>query len=334
MFPAKVAEVVVIGPTADAGPLGAAIRDAVNAWNLASAQRHRMVLLRGAAQRAEDLDPCDVVVGVFDPKQTGVDILGEVLRARRAGKVVLVWLIAKSPPGGACSGEDGALVNLAHQLRALGVSPRYLGEGDRDVESRMRSALNDDLSSSILRALTAGADWTMPERQVTTCRTPVPQLGPYIWGVTVVNDGTSLAVGLTVSVQAVDAEGDLVTGGAVRSRQSTVDVFSKLRVARWPQEHGPMLDVDPAALARRRSFLTTPMNVLAAHTALDFPSWLRPRQHASALYELRPDASPRVHIQFEDEAGCMWSRTNDDEPQQLSPSPTSRNQLVRSTVTS
>jgi hypothetical protein len=65
------------------------------------------------------------------------------------------------------------------------------------------------------------------------------------------------------------------------------------------------------------------MDLLAAHNARDFPRWLRPNQHASALYSLEPNASPTVRIKFEDEAGEVWSRANDAEPERVS-STTSR----------
>jgi hypothetical protein len=65
------------------------------------------------------------------------------------------------------------------------------------------------------------------------------------------------------------------------------------------------------------------MDLLAAHNILDFPRWLRPDQHASALYSLEPDASPNVRIRFEDEAGDVWSRVNDTEPERVSSKPSS-----------
>jgi hypothetical protein len=41
---------------------------------------------------------------------------------------------------------------------------------------------------------------------------------------------------------------------------------------------------------------------------------------------LELNASPRVRIQFEDEAGEVWSRTNDAEPERFSPSIGARSQ--------
>jgi hypothetical protein len=159
---------------------------------------------------------------------------------------------------------------------------------------------------------------------VTNYRTPVALLGPQIWAVTVMNHSLSLATDVTVRVDAVDREGNDLLDGARRSTQSLSDVFAKLRTGPWPDEHRPLIDRSGVSLARGPSFLTNAMDVVAAHTALDFPRWLRPNQHASALYALEPNASPRVRVKFKDEAGEVWSRTNDAEPERVSSSPASK----------
>jgi hypothetical protein len=51
---------------------------------------------------------------------------------------------------------------------------------------------------------------------------------------------------------------------------------------------------------------------------MGFPRWLRPNQHASAIYSLSLNASLRVRIQFEDAAGELWSKVNDAEPERVS----------------
>jgi hypothetical protein len=61
----------------------------------------------------------------------------------------------------------------------------------------------------------------------------------------------------------------------------------------------------------------TRTDLLAAHTALDFQRWLRPNQHASALYTADPNPCRDVYVQFEDEAGDVWSKTNDAEPERV-----------------
>jgi hypothetical protein len=146
----------------------------------------------------------------------------------------------------------------------------------------------------------------------------VALLGPQIWAVTVVNHSTSLAVGLQVSVAAVDTEGNAVPTGARRSTQAIADVFAKLRAGRWPDEHHPLSDPRGVLPAQQPIFLGSRMDLLAAHNVVDFPRWLRPNQHASALYSLEPNTSPHVRIKFEDEAGEVWSRANDTEPERIS----------------
>jgi hypothetical protein len=136
--------------------------------------------------------------------------------------------------------------------------------------------------------------------------------------VTVVNHSTSLVAGLQVSVGAVDSEGRARPGGAKRSRQAIADVVAKLGAGPWPDEHHPLSDPRGVLPARQPIFLSSRMELLAAHNAMDFPRWLRPNQHASALYSLEPNASLKVRIKFEDEAGEVWSRANDAEPERVS----------------
>ena len=58
-------------------------------------------------------------------------------------------------------------------------------------------------------------------------------------------------------------------------------------------------------------------DVLVAHVADGFPSGLAPDESAVALYVLPAGAAPVVAMEFKDEAGVWWSRTNDEEPERL-----------------
>jgi hypothetical protein len=198
----------------------------------------------------------------------------------------------------------------------------------------VQSAIGADLSGTNLSQLTEGFESAVPPaRQLTIYRTPVAVLGPHIWAVTVVNHSTSLAVGLQVSVDAVDSEGNELPDGARRSTQAIADVFAKLRTGPWPVEHHPLTDPGGVLPAGRPVFLINRTDIVAAHNALEFPRWLRPNQHASALYSLESNAFPRVRIQFEDEAGKLWSRTNDAEPERVSSSVPGRGELRRTGFT-
>ncbi|BBZ47934.1 hypothetical protein MPRM_52150 [Mycobacterium parmense] len=179
-------------------------------------------------------------------------------------------------------------------------------------------------------AMAKGLESTAPAGQVTIYRTPVALLGPQIWAVTVANQSASLAIDVQVSVDAVDSEGRSIPGGARRSTQAIADVFARLRTGPWPDEHHPLIEPGGVLPTRQQVFLASRMDLVAAHNAVDFPRWLRPNQHASALYSLGPDASLRVRIQFEDEAGEVWSRTNDADPERVSPPPPSRRERHRS----
>ncbi|BBZ38231.1 MULTISPECIES: hypothetical protein [Mycobacterium] len=167
-------------------------------------------------------------------------------------------------------------------------------------------------------ALAKGVESAAPPRQVTIYRTPVALLGPRIWAVTVVNHGSSLAVDLQVSVDAVDSRGHGVPGGATRSTQTVADVFARLSAGRWPDAHHPLLEPGGVLPTRRPAFLANRMDLIAAHNAVNFPRWLRPNQHASALYRLESNASLNVRIQYEDETGTVWSRANDAERERVS----------------
>jgi hypothetical protein len=331
VFAAHVAEVVIASPD-DNGRFRTAIGHALNWWNSVSAERHQIVLVpsigRYGTPAAEDLhrtdtaesiDHCDVFIAVFDPmRPDAAKAIGDVARAKRAGKLALAWLIAESPSDVLGADDEAWLSDVTQRLTKEGTIPRFIGHGGSRFESRLQSAIAADLANTNLSTLTVPFNVAARTRQVTTHRTPVALLGPQIWAVTVVNHSTSLATDLTVRVDAIDAEGRDLPGGASRSRQAIADVFAKLRAGPWPDAHRPLMDPGGVSPAREPSLLTNRMDLLAAHTALNFPRWLRPNQHASALYELEGNASPQVHIQFEDESGAVWSRTNDAEPEQVS----------------
>jgi hypothetical protein len=338
VFAARVAEVVIASPD-DTDRFHPALGQALNWWNAASGQRHEIVLMPSGGQHrtagAERLNPSaasaqiagrgDVFIAIFDPaRRDVVEVMGDVDRAQRAGKLVLAWLLAESPSFHDLSADDQAwLGDVAHRLSKAGIVPRYLGQRDAHFESRLQTAITADLTYRNLGKLAGGFEKASPVPQLGIYRTPVALLGPQIWAVTVVNHSVSLVVGLQVSVAAVDSEGRARPGGAKRSRQAIADVVAKLRVGPWPDEHHPLCDSRGVFPAEQPIFLGSRMDLLAAHNARDFPHWLRPNQHASALYSLEPNASPTVRIKFEDEAGEVWSRANDAEPERVS-STTSR----------
>ncbi|HEY1841015.1 MAG TPA: hypothetical protein VGG53_12505 [Mycobacterium sp.] len=333
MFTAHVAEVAIASP-GGTDRFRTAITRALNWWNGESGQRFQFVLMPSVGpNRAADaerldsseeatgnVDRYDVFIAVLDPVRPDViEVMDDVERAKRAGKVVLAWLIAESPPHSLGSDDRVWLGDVTQRLTKDGICPRYIGPEDAHFENRLHSAITADLSDTNLSALTEGFETASPAPQLTIYRTPVTLLGPQIWAVTVMNHSTSLAVGLQVAVDAVDSEGNDVPNGARRSTQAIADVFAKLRTGRWPDVYHPLTDPDGMLPGGQPAFLISRMEVLAAHSALDFPRWLRPNQHASALYSLEPNASPAVRITFEDEAGEVWSRANDAEPERVSP---------------
>jgi hypothetical protein len=329
VFAARVAEVVIASPD-DTDRFRNAVGQALNWWNAARGQRHEIVLMpsdgqhrTAEAQRfnpseesAQIVDRGDVFIAVFDPMGRNVaQVMGDVDRAKRAGKLVLAWLLAESPSDGLSADDQAWLGDVTQRLSKSGVIPRYLGRGDAHIEGRLQTAITADLTHRNLGALASEFERASPERRLTIYRTPVALLGPQIWAVT---HGDALVVGLQVSVDAVDSEGRVRPDGAKRSRQAIADVIAKVRAGRWPDEHHPLSDPPGGLPAQQPIFLSSRMDLLAAHNVLDFPRWLRPNQHASALYSLEPDTSPNVRIKFEDEAGEMWSGANDAEPKRVS----------------
>jgi hypothetical protein len=310
VFPAHVVE-VAIAALGDTGRFRTAIGQALNGWNSASAERHQIVLVPSTGQRrtdaGESLDLTDVVISAFDPTRREVDdVMRDILRAKGEGKLVLAWLIAESPSHGISPDDQGLVDDLAERLTSAGISPRYIGQRDADFESRLHDAITADLTYATLSPLTERFESTASVRQVTIYRTPVPVLGPHIFAVTVANHSTSVAIDLKVLVD------------ATRSKQENADVFAKLRTSGWPAVHRSPVEPGAVPPGHTGTFPMTRTDLLAAHTALDFPRWLRPNQHASALYAATPNACPHVYIQFEDEAGEVWSRTNDAEPESVS----------------
>jgi hypothetical protein len=332
MFAARVAEVVIASPD-DTDRFRPAIGQALNWWNAASGQRHEIVLmpsgeqhraagaepLKRSAESAQIADRGDVFVAVFDPmRRDAIQVMSDVDRAQRAGKLVLAWLLAESPSDGLSADDQARLGDVTQRLTKAGVTPRYLGQGDAHFENRLLTAITADLTYRNLGALASQFERASPAHRVRIYRTPVALLGPQIWAVTVVNHSASLIVGLQVSVDAVDSGGRARPGGATRSKQAIADVMAKLRTGPWPDEHHPLSDPRGVVPARQPVFLGSRVDLLAAHNILDFPRWLRPNQNASALYSLEPNASPAVRIKFEDEAGEVWSRANDTEPERVS----------------
>jgi hypothetical protein len=319
VFPAHVVE-VAIASSDDTDRFRTAIGRAMNWWNRQNAERYQILLMpSGGRHRTANgggLDHCDVVIAVVDPMgPTADESLRDALRAKQADKLVFAWFITESPSTGLDPDDQALLAGLTKE----GISPRYIGHGDTHFESRLHDAMTVDLAYANLSLLKEQFESIASARRVTIYRTPVPLLGPGIFAVTVANDSRSLAVELKVRVDAVDYEGNPLPDGVTRSKQELADVFAKLRTSTTSDGYPPLIEPGAESVDRGSVFPLTRMNLLAAHTALDFPRWLRPKQYASALYAVQPNALPHVHIQFEDQAGEVWSRTNDSEPQRIAP---------------
>jgi hypothetical protein len=312
VFTAHVVEVAIASPV-DNARMRAAIEDALHGWN--SAHGHEQNTLLVPSGRA--VDRCDVFIAVVDPTvgNSVTAAISEVLHVKRAGKVTLVWLVT-DPPAPDDSDAQIQLHDPAQQLSRAGIVPRHIGPGDFLVESRLHTALTADLTTIAVAGLTAEFDRVEQAPEVLTSAVPAEFLGSGIWAVTVHNCGPSLVTGLTVAVGAVDAHGKDVPDGVIRSGRAIAasDFFAALRTNPWRGDPPSPTEPGIAVIDRGRRFLAERVDVLAAHTALAFPHWLRPGQHSSALYSVAEDAHPRVRIEYHDDAGIRWSRTDGAAP--------------------
>jgi hypothetical protein len=142
VFIAQVVEVVIAAPD-DTGRFRTAVDHALNWWNSASAERHQIVLVPVRGQHrtaAEDfdhagkpagiLDRYDVLIAVIDPMQrNAVEAIDDLVRAKRAGKLALAWVIAESPSDGLSADDQAWLSSVAQRLAKEGTVARYIGRG-------------------------------------------------------------------------------------------------------------------------------------------------------------------------------------------------------------
>jgi hypothetical protein len=318
VFTAHVVEVAITSPV-DSARLRAVIEHALDAWNSQHGRRRHILLV--SSGRA--VERCDVFIAIVDPTlPNSTAAISNVLHIKRSGKFILACLLAEPPAPDVGSDGSYQTSDAAQQLSRAGIVPRFVGAGDFLVESRLRAAVDADLTTIALAELTAKFDRVEQAPEVLASEVPAELLGPGIWAVTVHNRGASLVTGLTVSVEAVDAHGKVVPDGVTRSRQTIAasEFFAALRTNPWPVS--PATPSAPGIVAdnRERTFLAERVDVLAAHTALTFPQWLRSGQHTSALYSVVAHTHPRVRIEYHDDAGIRWSRIDSAEPQRVSSS--------------
>lgn len=336
-FDAHVLKVLIASP-GDTGRERDAIEKALHGWNNARAEREQIHLapwrwelhavpeLGGSAQAIIDgqaVDACDVVIAVFNAYLgTATDDAAsgtahEIIRAHRAGKPVHVYFSNEPLPRETTPEELKRLNDFKAQMRSEGLLGEY--SGVEDLQFKVRDAIEHDLKSLDLGKVIIRSGKADQARKVMSYRMSVSLLGPGTWRVKVHNHSTGPITDFKVRVSAVDSDGNEVPDGAQRSKEkiASADVFAEVIGDALSGSLRPVMGAGGALTASRALTPTIRpqfQDVLAAHMTDGFPSGLAPDEHALALYVLASNTSPVVRMEFRDEAGIAWSRTNDEEP--------------------
>lgn len=340
-FDAHVLKVLIASP-GDTGRERDAIEKALHGWNNARAEREQIHLapwrwelhavpeLGGSAQAIIDgqaVDACDVVIAVFNAYLgTATDDAAsgtahEIIRAHRAGKPVHVYFSTEPLPRETKPEELQRLNDFKAQMRDEGLLGDY--SGVEDLQFKVRDAVEHDLKGLDLGKVVIRSNKADQARKVMNYRTSVSVLGAGVWRVKAHNHSTGPVTGLNVHVSAIDADGNVIADSIQRSKDvlSNQDVFARLLGDAFSGSLRPIMGAGAAMMASQALTPTIQprfQDVLVAHVADGFPSGLAPDESAVALYALPAGAIPLVVMEFKDETGVWWSRTNDEEPERLS----------------
>jgi hypothetical protein len=153
-------------------------------------------------------------------------------------------------------------------------------------------------------------------RVVPTCHR-TPMFGDNWWTVRIDNTSNSEATLLAVSIAAVDANGLEVPNGCrvASNTMSIEDAFDRsVRAALADMSRGGFENqLVPA-------FKHAIRDELIGHIVARWPRSLPPHQHAVMAYTTtEPDYRLRISIEYEDEAGFQWRRTDTSPPTRREP---------------
>lgn len=338
-FDAHVLKVLIASP-GDTSRERDAIEKALHGWNSARAEREQIQLapwrwethaipeLGGTAQDIIDrqaVETCDVVIAVFNARLgTATDdaVSGtahEIIHAHQAGKPVHVYFSTEPFPRDTKPEELERLNNFQAQLRNEGLLGEY--SGIEDLQFKVRDAIEHDLKNMDLGKVVIRTNKADQARKVMSYRSSVSILGQGVWRVQIFNHSLGPITELGADVSAVDANGSPVDG-VQRSKDviSMDEVFSRIIGDGLAGGFGRLIGQGPARMlgntvaAQARPAFN---DALVGHVADGFPSGLAPNGSAVVLYVLPPATTPVVRIEFNDETGARWTRTNDHEPERL-----------------
>jgi hypothetical protein len=152
-------------------------------------------------------------------------------------------------------------------------------------------------------------------RKVVSSRGRIPMFGDLWWTVRVDNAGNTVASIVTVDVKAIDANGFEVPGGCRPGNRSVPFDEAFDRAAHTVQleslrdrPHQPGSDLVPVLKQAIR-------DTLAGHLVKRWPRMLSPNQYAVMAYMTTdPSYELRITLDYEDEDGYRWRRTDSGQP--------------------
>jgi hypothetical protein len=137
-------------------------------------------------------------------------------------------------------------------------------------------------------------------------RTPI--FGELWWTARIDNTSHSLVTILAVEVTAVGADGREVPGGCIRANNAMPADAVIDRSIRAVLSNRPDSEVIPTLGEAIR-------DAMAGHFVDEWPRKLQPYQHALMTYVITdPDHKLRVTVDYEDEAGYQWRRSDTGQP--------------------
>ena len=137
------------------------------------------------------------------------------------------------------------------------------------------------------------------------------------WTVSIENASNAMTTILAVEVKAMDTNGLEVPDGCMQvSNTMTLDqAFDRSILAALSGSSG---DGHHQSFGMPKGFKQALRDALVGHFATEWQRTLPPHQHTVMAYtSTKPDYTLRVTIDYEDEAGYRWRRTDTSQPRLL-----------------
>ncbi|ORW90474.1 hypothetical protein AWB92_19815 [Mycobacterium sp. IEC1808] len=147
-----------------------------------------------------------------------------------------------------------------------------------------------------------------------------PMFGDSWWTVRIDNASDAVTTILAVDVKAVDTKGVEVADGCEQANNAmrvdqALDRSILAALSTFHGASGQRGDLPP-------TFKQALRDALVGHFATAWQRTLSPNQHAVMVYRTtEPDFTLRVTIDYEDQAGYQWRRTDSGQPERISTEP-------------